>query len=64
LVFLALDIARWLKPNGLDCAVATALKATVSAMSSAGFNATHFQTAMLFIFIHYFQFYHLFPHCL
>jgi hypothetical protein len=28
LVFLALDIARWLKPNGLDCAMASALQVT------------------------------------
>jgi len=36
----------------------------VSAMSSAGFNATHFQTDMSFILIHYFQFNNLLSNAL
>jgi len=34
------------------------------AMSSAGFLALRFQTAMSFILTHYFQFYHSRLHCL
>jgi len=41
-----------------------ALLLTVLAMNSAGFIALHFQTVMLFIFTHSFQFYRFRPHCL